>query len=828
MKYKKKDLLHTIELLIKTNQAIKKSSSRQLLAMEEVLVDCQTTAIQIGTYLETLGEGTGQIVKILEDYCENIYQQSINLTNKDISSEISEKIQIQLKAVGNAIEYGLPTDKKEIVFLPYNASMWDSLESVWLAARDDESCEVYVVPIPFFDKNPDGSFGQMHYEGNEYPNYVQITSWEEYLIPERKPDVIYIHNPYDQSNHVTSVHPAFYSKELKKHTDMLVYIPYFVGINNTVQEHLCLVPAVLHAHRTIVESEAIKDIYLNTLERFEIENNCQGKLGDWKKKIVALGSPKLDQIWNLDEIRIKIPEDWKKKIYKNDGSKRSVVFYNTTIETLLNHSDIYLAKVEEVINIFSRCDDFVLLWRPHPLLESTLKSMRPDLHSAYKNILKKYITDNKGIFDETSDLNRAIMLSDMYYGDGSSVVTLYKATGKPIYLQSAETRGLAMSKNPFMLGLCEYNGNIYGVDYATNMLLRFDLEDKKIYYQKVIPSTGYDANQPYQSYHHIYREDGKLYLIPFRENQIVIWDMKEDVWETIPLTITERCTENEPGKFYSCIKYGDILYLLPFGYKKVLACNLVTKEQWFSFDFSDTVLKDDRVFFHPFEYIDNSNIVLTCFGSNHIVIMNLITGDCRIQEVGDKEYRFSTIKKIDSVYVILVKNKLRLLLWNPKTTEVREIKAFPNKAVLYNDRHCFDGETVNIFNKYIYCFPASCNMAVRIDVETLEIIEVEAMRALCSEAQLNHEISTFDGCTRVGNKLYLHYQLDKIVCFNMETEEVSVYERELVDSPEEIKMADKMFLELFNDNIVRTPKILTEIEKSKGEVIHGFVSKSLL
>ncbi|MBQ7479431.1 MAG: hypothetical protein IJT01_11160, partial [Selenomonadaceae bacterium] len=46
--------------------------------------------------------------------------------------------------------------KKDIVFLPYKASMWDSLESVWKAAEEDkEHCNAYVVPIPYADLTPD-------------------------------------------------------------------------------------------------------------------------------------------------------------------------------------------------------------------------------------------------------------------------------------------------------------------------------------------------------------------------------------------------------------------------------------------------------------------------------------------------------------------------------------------------------------------------------------------------------------------------------------------------------------------------------------------------
>ncbi|MCM1237294.1 MAG: hypothetical protein NC489_45075 [Ruminococcus flavefaciens] len=44
----------------------------------------------------------------------------------------------------------------------------------------------------------------------------------------RKPDIIYFHNPYDNWNLVTSVGPRFYSSNLKKYTEKLVYIPYFI------------------------------------------------------------------------------------------------------------------------------------------------------------------------------------------------------------------------------------------------------------------------------------------------------------------------------------------------------------------------------------------------------------------------------------------------------------------------------------------------------------------------------------------------------------------------------------------------------------------------
>ena len=129
-----------------------------------------------------------------------------------------------------AIENSVKNDikvRKEVVFLPYKASMWDALESIWDAACKDPDCDAYVVPIPYYDKNQDGSFGQMHYEGELYPDYVPIVRYDKFNLAEHQPDMIFIHNPYDESNYVTSVHPFFYSVNLKRYTDCLVYVPYF-------------------------------------------------------------------------------------------------------------------------------------------------------------------------------------------------------------------------------------------------------------------------------------------------------------------------------------------------------------------------------------------------------------------------------------------------------------------------------------------------------------------------------------------------------------------------------------------------------------------------
>lgn len=225
--------------------------------------------------------------------------------------------------------------RKEAVFLPYKASMWDSLESVWKAADEDPDCDAYVIPIPYYDRNPDGSFGEEHYEGNLYPENVPVCWYEDYDFAGRRPDMIFIHNPYDECNYVTSVHPFFYSKNLKNFTDKLVYIPYFIieeiePGNKEAEEgivNFCNVPAVFYSDKVVVQSEKMRQVYINVLSR--ITGNASVGKEYWEAKILGLGSPKVDKVFSTRKENAEAPKEWLKVIEKPDGSWKKIIFYNT-------------------------------------------------------------------------------------------------------------------------------------------------------------------------------------------------------------------------------------------------------------------------------------------------------------------------------------------------------------------------------------------------------------------------------------------------------------------------------------------------------------------
>ena len=461
---RKKQIFNLIDSLKKADEVLSGSGSPGSEEIE-LLKKCQETAILIGTEIEKkyMGEdnsssgdreGAEKTVKNLEAYCESAYNLAECIANGDKGSfnKLSKVMRKNLLNAEKTLMYETGEDKKEVLFLPYKASMWDSLESLYKKAASDPGINALVIPIPYYERDNEGKLSIEHYEGNEYPDDIPITDYREYDFQGSFPDEIYIHNPYDDRNYVTSVHPFFYSTNLKKITDKLIYVPYFVlkdpedpdnenvlkGIENYV-----LVPGVFYSDKTIVQSEKMRKAYVNILTSYTMAQDKEHSEADirtfWEGRIDGSGSPKFDKIRNTKREDLNVPEEWKRMIKKEDGSDKKVILYNTGVSALLGYDEKMIDKIERVFKTFlDHKDEVTLLWRPHPLMETTLTSMRPELYQRYMEIKNRYISEGWGIYDDTPDMDRAMILSDAYFGDMSSLVELYKETGRPIMIQNPE------------------------------------------------------------------------------------------------------------------------------------------------------------------------------------------------------------------------------------------------------------------------------------------------------------------------------------------------------------------------------------------------------
>lgn len=443
-KAEKRQAEEFLDLLEQAHSEIRKSlDQKDISTVLTLLADCQDGAISLGNLIEAT-EGEGFVtVPLLEEYCELAYRLHESLAGEEgiEAGKAYKLLRNQVIKIRNSVRNDIKV-RKEVVFLPYKASMWDSLESVWKAADEDPDCDAYVIPIPYYDKNPDGSFREMHYEGNLYPKDVPVTWYKDYDFAENRPDVIFIHNPYDECNYVTSVHPDFYSGKLKEYTDKLVYIPYFIlaepDLENDTLEgmaHFCTVPGVINADQIIVQSENMRKAYIHILTKAYGENTRS----IWAKKILGIGSPKVDKVLNTKKEDLEVPAEWLKIIQKPDGSWKKIILYNTSVNALLKYGEKMLVKIQDVFRVFKENQDEVaLLWRPHPLIQATIESMRPQLWAAYRKLREQYRAEGWGIYDDSSDMDRAVVVSDGYYGDPSSVVQLCQKVGKPVMMQDVD------------------------------------------------------------------------------------------------------------------------------------------------------------------------------------------------------------------------------------------------------------------------------------------------------------------------------------------------------------------------------------------------------
>ncbi len=171
-----------------------------------------------------------------------------------------------------------PGKTLRVVFFPFRASAWGVMEPYWRQALADPGCEVSVIPVPYYYKGPDGAPGEMYYEKDLFPKEVPVSDYRTYDMDKNRPDVAFIHNPYDEYNLTASVHPSFYARNLKQYTELLIYIPWFNPILEEFDPedqkalynmpYYAAMPGPAYADRTIVRSERMRQAYIDCLTRF--------------------------------------------------------------------------------------------------------------------------------------------------------------------------------------------------------------------------------------------------------------------------------------------------------------------------------------------------------------------------------------------------------------------------------------------------------------------------------------------------------------------------------------------------------------------------------
>ena len=198
----------------------------------------------------------------------------------------------RLTNVGTAGSVRARERRKVVALLPCRVKWWSSMESLWkyYSSRPEEY-EVHVLPVFYFDCDYEGNVGQKHDERNLFPSEVPVEACESFDFAGIHPDIIVTQVPFDSYSTSFTLHEFFYSTNLVKLTDELIYVPCFdvedpkkqgdkaeVAISTLVEQ-----PAVINADRVILPTEKLKEVYLNHL----VELCGEDTLNYWMQKILV-------------------------------------------------------------------------------------------------------------------------------------------------------------------------------------------------------------------------------------------------------------------------------------------------------------------------------------------------------------------------------------------------------------------------------------------------------------------------------------------------------------------------------------------------------------
>lgn len=657
---------------------------------------------------------------------------------KDEKTEAAKLCDEMLGQASSALQQ--EATKKEIVFLPYKASMWDSLESIWRAAMADrEHCNVHVVVIPYADLTEDRQVREWHYEAELFPKEVSITHYNDIRLTQLRPDVIYIHNPYDYGNLLTSIDSNFYSEKLKTYTDNLVYVPYFVVGARWPEVHLNL-PVYQYVDWIVVQREKMPIV--PALPQI---SKLHGKEAHYMEefippqKLLPLGAPKIDRLFYCERHRF-CPENWKKFV-----QGRKVIMYNTSLSSLHSKRNFVLKKMKYIFSCFQKHREVTLLWRPHPLFEADLERFFPSLVPEYQELKRWFLEEQIGIFDDTPDIAMAVANSDAYLGEvSSSVVAMFGFVGKPIFLADEyllwEEPTDEQRSEIIWGGLCiKWQGGVpaeeinwhdqWFIAQGYNAFCHFDTET-----EQVTPLLLF-GDQPFGggTYGGFCYYKGKIFFPPNRAQEILIYDPETEEQREIPYELPLL----DGGNFGGIVPYENKIFFLPSRYPAMVVYDIESGKLAYDRETAD-LLKAPEGSIHTEKVggvcVYGTTLLLAAMQTNRVVAFDMKTGTRQSYEVGPEDSTCAGMFEESpgsDIFWLFPWQMGPIRRWNRKTGECELIDAYPEGfecgVDMFNnsDRIPFIGPLRRPNDDQVWLFPRFGNMILRLQLSTKQMDSIE-------------------------------------------------------------------------------------------------------
>ena len=481
------------------------------------------------------------------------------------------------------------------------------------------------------------------------------------------------------------------------------------------------------------------------------------------------------------------PDNWKEVVR---GKK--VIFYNTSVGSMLAGREKHIEKMKWVFDVFREHPEVVLWWRPHPLELSTMKSMLPALAQQYMELRTLYQKENVGILDESTDLHRAIAISDAYYGDWSSVVELYKAAKKPILFQ--QNRIKSIKDAVFIpITMCIKDEAIWFIQFNSNKLIKMDRCTCEV--KKVVNIPGEPLSLWRFYNYHIIDAGDSLILLLEKGQQIYEYEIGTD-----SIKVHKPHMENFVFHSEIVVENDKKLFLFPYRNNSIL-----------EYDYRNNTMIEKKFGQQKIKAakcceIVGSNIYMVDKGSNDLYQYDMVNGSYKVIKIGFENNKYWGVRKVGDCFILPHVKKRAITIWNKENGEVMELTEFPEGYSCLEEYAYLD-----MFeqNGKLYIFPFYSNMILKLDIENRKIIQ--AFEDIFYTGDYDMHSEQYSGemylCAEKYQNCVWAYALYKKSwdIFNLETETIKSRKDFKIEKPEYKEMLeciidDSEYMESFSQN----------------------------
>lgn len=287
-------------------------------------------------------------------------------------------------------------------------------------------------------------------------------------------------------------------------------------------------------------------------------------------RVLDLGLISIDEI-EVRKENVDIPEEWFPLTVKDGGMRKKIILSANDSTTYVNYGVRALEQLEMTFRSFEKVKDSILLWwRPQPVMRKQLEQISPELGARYQKILEQYRNAGWGICDETDNIDRAVEVCDIYYGDMNPILQQFQDAGKPIMLTTIEKKESDRREynrerlNEFRVFLsladfAEDDDKIYFANTNYNALVIVNKETWTI--AQFIPFEGIEPNA--QNMHlRCIKKQNKICFLPAGIPLVHIYDIENGTQHTCKFRDTdEEETPQESWDYFECD--DNQVYLLP-------------------------------------------------------------------------------------------------------------------------------------------------------------------------------------------------------------------------------------------------------------------------